>query len=124
MAPARNPRARQGYDDALGTTPSPSSSSDKENQTRATRARSGKRKSDLTMAPPDMATPSSNLSTSKRRRLTERQTHTGPGSQSQTRMSQRLRNKEYYDPDQDEGERRELRKALRDLNRDLHGTRD
>lgn len=55
-------------------------------------------------------------STSKRRRLGEREENTAPASQ-----SARIHPLEIYDPDQDENERRWIRKSLRDLTRNLHG---
>ena len=55
---------------------------------------------------------------SKRQRLSGRSMNT----QSQT-SSQRIQSSgnRYYDPDQDAGERRRVRKGLRDLTRDLNG---
>ncbi|KAL1974614.1 hypothetical protein VTN31DRAFT_4818 [Thermomyces dupontii] len=57
-------------------------------------------------------------STSKRRRLGEREENTAPASQ-----SARIHPLEIYDPDQDENERRWIRKSLRDLTRNLHDYR-
>lgn len=81
---------------------SPRSSSDKENP-RRTRKQPNSR-----MAP---------RQASKRRRLGD---HV-PNTQSQMPSSQRNNDKKYYDPDQDTGERRRVRKELRDLTHDLNG---
>ncbi|KAE8152015.1 putative nuclear protein Qri2/Nse4 [Aspergillus avenaceus] len=59
----------------------------------------------------------------KRSRLSNRQLNPPGGSQSQLPASQRNRSKRFYDPDQDETERRRVRKALRDLTRELHDSR-
>ncbi|RAH71663.1 putative nuclear protein Qri2/Nse4 [Aspergillus aculeatinus CBS 121060] len=58
----------------------------------------------------------------KRQRLSTRATNS-QGSQSQGSRSQPARDKDYYDPDQDEAERRRIRKGLRDLTRDLNDSR-
>lgn len=42
-------------------------------------------------------------------------------SQSTPRGSQRMNEKDVYDPDQDTEERRRVRKGLRDLTRELYG---
>ncbi|KAJ5182797.1 hypothetical protein N7492_000413 [Penicillium capsulatum] len=84
---------------------SPRSSSDKENPRRV------QKQSTARMAP---------RQSSKRRRLGE---HAG-NSQSQFPSSQRNNDKKYYDPDQDTGERRRVRKEFRELSRrlnDSHG---
>lgn len=92
------------------SNPSPSpTSSDKEN--RATRRKRGQTQ---TMASGGRA------STTKRQRLANR-TSNIQASQSQIPMSQQEIDTKYYDPDQDENERRRIRKGLRDLTRDLHG---
>jgi len=59
--------------------------------------------------------------TNKRQRLADRTSNIQGGTQSQVPSSQAVRNNRFYDPDQDETERRWLRKGLRDLTRDLHG---
>ncbi|KAH8701840.1 putative nuclear protein Qri2/Nse4 [Talaromyces proteolyticus] len=119
MAPARIARRHQTGEQSFENTPSPSSS-DKENRTRP-RIRPGKRKSDQAMPPQSLPTPTSESTASKRRRLAERNSNLGP--QSQLQPSQRP-NTDFYDPDQDVGERREIRKSLRDLTRDLHDYRN
>ncbi|KAJ5908154.1 nuclear protein Qri2/Nse4 [Penicillium taxi] len=58
---------------------------------------------------------------SKRRRFTDRTSNIH--SQSSSSQQQRRQSNRYYDPDQDEGERREIRKGLRDLTRDLNDSR-
>ncbi|PYH48950.1 non-structural maintenance of chromosomes element 4 family protein [Aspergillus saccharolyticus JOP 1030-1] len=58
----------------------------------------------------------------KRQRLSTRGTNT-QASQSQGSRSQQTRATDYYDPDQDEAERRRIRKGLRDLTRDLNDSR-
>ncbi|PLB37921.1 non-structural maintenance of chromosomes element 4 family protein [Aspergillus candidus] len=96
------------------TTPSsfsPEPQSDKEN--RQTLSRNRKRDQTQTMAHP---------SNPKRVRLASR-TSNAAGSQSQAQPSQYNRDKQYYDPDQDEKERRQIRKGLRDLARDLQDSK-
>ncbi|KAL1971015.1 hypothetical protein VTN77DRAFT_2849 [Rasamsonia byssochlamydoides] len=127
MARTVNLRSRQANDDRADTIPSPSSSSDKENSTaRGSRSRPEKRKSDSqTMASSSLPTPSSDSPTNKRRRLAERQSNvaTGSQSQSQPRRSQRFSLNDVFDPDQDENERRRIRKEFRDLTRELNDYR-
>ncbi|KAJ5619327.1 hypothetical protein N7510_003311 [Penicillium lagena] len=81
---------------------SPGRSSDKENHRQSVNKRTA-------MPPPSSA--------NKRRRLTDHD----PNIQSQMPMSQRNVQNRYYDPDQDAGERRKIRKGLRDLTRELNG---
>lgn len=59
----------------------------------------------------------SESSATKRRRLAEKNAN---ATQSQMHSSQRPTS-DFYDPDQDVTERREIRKSLRNLTRDLHG---
>ncbi|EED17626.1 nuclear protein Qri2/Nse4, putative [Talaromyces stipitatus ATCC 10500] len=114
MAPSRFSTSKD-QDDQLSSPPSsPALSVDKENHYRQ-RPQGGKRKSDITMAHDNSVSSSG----SKRRRLAELQ---GNMEYTQTRASQRAVT-DYYDPDQDVSERREIRKGLRDLQRDLNDCR-
>jgi hypothetical protein len=126
-------RSQSGQDNGVtahpNSSPSPSFS-DKENRIHLNRnsRRGGKRKSDSqAMPPPNQNIPGSASSTSKRRKLAEVSSNLMENSsqgvpQSQTRRSQRISSSnDFYDPDQDENERRRIRKELRDLTRDLHG---
>ncbi|KAE8352794.1 putative nuclear protein Qri2/Nse4 [Aspergillus coremiiformis] len=88
---------------------SPEPSSDKEN--RQTHAPGGKRSQTQAMSGTNR----------KRQRLSNRASNAL--SQSQITPSQRNRNNDFYDPDQDENERRRVRKGLRDLTRELHDSR-
>lgn len=90
---------------------SPEPSSDKEN--RQISARVEKRSQAQTMA---------SGANAKRQRLSNRTANIQSGSQSQVPGSQQDHDKQFYDPDQDEKERRRVRKGLRDLTRELHGT--
>lgn len=100
-------------DEFSDRTPSPETSiSDKENQRQSTQNR--KRGGTQSMA--------SNPAASKRQRLADRASNI-QGTQSQFRSSQADPVKRFYDPDQDEVERRWIRKGLRDLSRDLNGNR-
>ena len=63
----------------------------------------------------------SSSASAKRQRLPNRIANNQHGSQSQMSPSQQDPDKQYYDPDQDEKERRRIRKGLRDLTRELHG---
>ncbi|OKL64705.1 hypothetical protein UA08_00657 [Talaromyces atroroseus] len=107
-------------EDSLSAT-----SSDKENYNHG-RRKVAKRKSDYAMSSA-ANNPASNASASnsKRRRLADLQTNaeSTQSSQYQPRTSQRPVT-DYYDPDQDVGERREIRKSLRDLTRDLNDYRN
>ncbi|KAF7592644.1 nuclear protein [Aspergillus hancockii] len=58
--------------------------------------------------------------TTKRQRLSNRASNIQNASQSQITSSRQDHVKEFYDPDQDESERRRVRKGLRDLTRELH----
>lgn len=108
-----------GSDVSASSSQGRSAVSDKENRASSRRdSRTEKRKQGQTMAP-GQPTPSSN-SANKRRRLAERTANTQLATQSQSRRSQ-VTDKDFYDPDQDEDERRRIRKGLRDLSRELHG---
>jgi hypothetical protein len=86
---------------------SPGSPSDKENQGNSASA-SKRRNQSLAM--------SSSRSNTKRQRLRERASNVGSQS-----LPSRKHSNQFYDPDQDEKERRRIRKGLRDLTRDLNG---
>ena len=81
--------------------PSPTESSDKENPSH----RSSHKRTTSKMAPGNAS------SSSKRRRLAERSTN----AQSQAILSPHNDTRKYYDPDQDEQERRQTRSAFREL---------
>ncbi|KAE8378596.1 Nse4 C-terminal-domain-containing protein [Aspergillus bertholletiae] len=91
---------------------SPEPSSDKEN--RRTSSRVEKRSQVSTM---------SSATSAKRQRLSNRASNIQSGSQSQVTPSQQNHDKQFFDPDQDEKERRRVRKGLRDLTRELHDSR-
>ncbi|KAJ0415076.1 Nse4 C-terminal-domain-containing protein [Aspergillus carlsbadensis] len=88
---------------------SPGSPSDKENLGNS--ASSKRRNQSL-----DMPSSSSNT---KRQRLRERASNVGSQS-----LRSRKHSNQFYDPDQDEKERRRIRKGLRDLTRDLNDSRN
>jgi non-structural maintenance of chromosomes element 4 len=99
--------------------------SDKENRPTSNNSlRRGKRKSgNQAMPPPSQRGSGPASSTSKRRRLAEVSSNTlENGSQSAIQSPTRRNSNKFYDPDQDENERRRVKKELRDLTRDLHGT--
>lgn len=69
---------------------------------------------------PEQAEGSSSATTSKKRKLQEARQQP-----SQTRHRRELEervDKDFYDPDQDEDERRAVRKGMRDLNKELNGS--
>lgn len=117
--------SRQDTEIVGNTDFSPTSFSDKENHNHSLRG--GKRKSDSQAMPPSSQRTPGSASSNKRRRLVEVSSNlVENGSQSvvrsQTRRSQRTNTaSNFYDPDQDENERRRVKKELRDLTRDLHG---
>ncbi|KAL3471012.1 Nse4 C-terminal-domain-containing protein [Aspergillus californicus] len=86
--------------------PTPGSPSDKENLQNSARR---KRTDNM-----------SSSSSSKRQRLGDRTSNIQAESQSQAKLAATT---EFYDPDQDEKERRRIRKGLRDLTRDLNDSR-
>ncbi|KAI9367685.1 putative nuclear protein Qri2/Nse4 [Aspergillus egyptiacus] len=90
--------------------PSPGSPSDKENFDNS--AHSKRRDQNQSM--------SSSRNHAKRQRLGDRSSNGQTGSQSLSINT----GKEFYDPDQDEAERRRIRKGLRDLTRDLNDSRN
>ncbi|RHZ63915.1 non-structural maintenance of chromosomes element 4 family protein [Aspergillus thermomutatus] len=103
-------RARE----AESRSSSPESSSDKENRQNSSSTR--KRAPTQTMA--------SSGANAKRHRLAHRASNI-QGSQSQLSQSQQWdRDKKYYDPDQDENERRRIRRELRELHRELNDCRN
>lgn len=105
------------------SSPLDNSLSDKENQAlpRDT-SRSDKRKNrGETMASSNAHGPASGSSATKRRRLAEGSSNLG--RQSQDLRSQQPSDKDFYDPDQDENERRRIRKELRVLTQELRDCR-
>ena len=94
--------------------------SDKENRTVATSTsgNSNKRRDRQVMAPDGRPSSSRNAGPNKRQRLTDRTA----SEQNSIPDRDYRKHLKYYNPDQSESERRELRKGLRDLSRDLHGT--
>lgn len=100
---------------------SPASSSDKENR----HSRRGKRKSDQAM-PSTSRNPTADSASSgtKRRRLAELQSNTQSTQPTQFLRSSQRPVTDFYDPDQNVQERREIRKSLRDLTRDLNDCRN
>ncbi|KAH8423477.1 non-structural maintenance of chromosomes element 4 family protein [Aspergillus melleus] len=107
---ARNPRAAGPSQHS-----SPGTYSDKENNQHQNSSQNRKRTQDRAMA--------SSSASAKRQRLANRIANNQHGSQSQISRSQQDPDKQYYDPDQDEKERRRIRKGLRDLTRELHDSR-
>ncbi|KAA8647130.1 hypothetical protein EYZ11_008077 [Aspergillus tanneri] len=107
---ARIPHA----DESSSQPSSPETHSDKENNQYSSQNR--KRHQGRTMA--------SSSANAKRQRLGNRTTNIQDSGQSQIPPSQQDYTKQYYDPDQDEKERRRIRKGLRDLTRDLHDSRN
>ena len=96
-------------------SPSPSTSSDKENQ-----GERPQRKGKGAMAPPPLPTPvASTQNGTKRRRLGE---YNIPAATQQSSIGENgAPDLNFYDPDQDAGERRNLRKEMREHTRELHG---
>lgn len=90
-------------------SPAPSPSSDKENHGDASSRAADNGKGKRPMAPPNAP------STTKRRRLGEHGSSTGP------RVEDNDKNKKFYDPEQDGEERREVRRGIRENTRNLHG---
>ncbi|KAL2833552.1 Nse4 C-terminal-domain-containing protein [Aspergillus pseudoustus] len=88
---------------------SPGSPSDKENLGNSARSKRRNQSQDM----------SASNSNTKRQRLAERTSNAG----SQSRPSRKASN-QFYDPDQDEKERRRIRKGLRDLTRELNDSRN
>jgi hypothetical protein len=70
----------------------------------------------------DSSRPASAAGPSKRRHLEERSKRLSSQAVHQQELSQRV-NKQYYDPDQDEEERRQTKKAIRDLSKTLNDSR-
>lgn len=95
-------------------------SSDKENQDKSTGAapRGGKRNPNVR----NMASSSTSASGSsnKKRKLADRG-HVLPSQAVHRRELDERVDKQFYDPDQDEEERRATRKSMRDLNKELNG---
>jgi hypothetical protein len=104
-------------------SPSGPGSSDKENRNNSQNhlSSSAKRKKPvLGMGSGTQPTPRS-VSGTKRRRLAERGALDHGSQAVHRRRLQQVNDTDYYDPDQDEDERRRVRKGLRDLTRELNG---
>lgn len=94
--------------------------SDKENRnaTASTSANTNKRRDRQAVAPDARPAALGNAQPNKRQQLADR-----TASEQNSNMVRDYRESlKYYNPDQSESERRELRKGLRDLSRDLHGS--
>ncbi|PWY90889.1 putative nuclear protein Qri2/Nse4 [Aspergillus heteromorphus CBS 117.55] len=97
---------------ASSSSPRSSGLSDKENRRRSSGV--AKRTQTQTMA---------SQSNRKRPRLSARDSNVQASSSQAPPPPRASRDNEYYDPDQDEVERRRIRKGLRDLTRDLNDSR-
>ncbi|KAF2144313.1 uncharacterized protein K452DRAFT_350008 [Aplosporella prunicola CBS 121167] len=118
-------RSRNGYTGTLSPTPALSSDKENEDGEATQRKRMDKGKGRAVMGPPSsVPTPNSDEEdsprASKRRRLQER----GTSVASTITNGEPLIDLQYYDPDQDPEERRELRKEMRMLTRDFNEKRD
>jgi hypothetical protein len=105
----------------LSPSPAASLSSDKENHAQATQRAQpvNKGKGKQSMPPPgNAAAGNSGPRAVKRRRLGEQGGSVATRSSDEDEEDETLR---YYDPNQDPEERRQVRKALRDNTRELHG---
>ncbi|KAI9691507.1 MAG: nuclear protein [Bathelium mastoideum] len=107
-------------------SPSPATSSDKENRDLSreiTPTIHGKGKG--IMAPPKLPTPNSEESRSAKRRRLEEHDSLASEMEEEQRPTRRERDvKDVYDPDQPMEERQQIRKSLRELHRDLNDNRD
>ncbi|KAK2754407.1 nuclear protein [Arachnomyces sp. PD_36] len=105
--------------------PASPGSSEKENRDSSrTHQTSSEKRKKPTLGMNSATQPTPKSTQNKRRRLTERR-ESGLGSQAaHRRRLQQVNDTDYYDPDQDEGERRAVRKGLRDLTRELNDCRD
>jgi non-structural maintenance of chromosomes element 4 len=114
------PARRVTSESSIPPSPAPSTSSDKENH-HASRPQPGTHKSrSSTARMPVQPEGSSSTSSSKKRKLQDTR-----GQPSQARHRRELEervDKDFYDPDQDEEERRAVRKGMRDLNKELNGS--
>ncbi len=101
-------------------SPALSYSSDKENRDHSTRPvpRGEKRKSDTAR----MATPSTSAAGGfNKKRKTGDRGQVLPSQAAHRKELEERADKQFYDPDQDEEERRATRKCMRDLAKDLNG---
>jgi len=101
----------------LSPSPSASFSSDKENRENGQHTVSYKGKGKMPMGPPKGPVSNDAERASKRRRLSDRDTSTMSPAAERT---QSKTDEDYYDPDQDQDERREIRIGLRNNARDIH----
>lgn len=110
---------------ALSTLSSPTdASSDKENYPNEYAARMDKGKAP--MRPPSMPTPTSDGNetprANKRRRLQDRDASVATTTTTTTTNGEPIADLQFYNPDQDPEERRQLRRDLRRQFRDFNGT--
>ena len=112
-------RLRQTPD--LAHSPASSQSSDKENTRSRDESRGQKRRSDGTTMS-ESSRPASAAGPSKRRHLEERSRRLSSQAAHQRELNQRV-DKQFYDPDQDEEERRQNKKEMRDLTKALNDSR-
>lgn len=118
---ASSPPARRiTSESSIRPSPAPSTSSNKENhpaskpQPRAEKANTAPNRPSMSSHNGANPTP-----TSRKRKLHE--VRTQPSQARHRRELDERVDKEYYDPDQDEDERRAVRKGMRDLNKELNG---
>ena len=118
---ASSPPARRiTSESSIRPSPAPSTSSNKENY-HASRPRP---RADKANTAPNRSSMSSSNSAnpapaSRKRKLQD--VRTQPSQARHRRELDERVDKEYYDPDQDEDERRAVRKDMRDLNKELNG---
>ncbi|KAI9850099.1 MAG: nuclear protein [Thelocarpon superellum] len=118
-----------GRSASLTPSPAVSVSSDKENSQSVRASSMEKGKGKAPMGPPQAPTPGVDSSTAymqrgaKRKRLDVVDDAPSASQMAHERELDEVADAQYYDPDQDMTERRAVRKALRDLTRDLSDSR-
>lgn len=111
------PARRVTSESSMRPSPAPSTSSDKENY-HASSTQSGARKNGavrMSIQPEG----SSSVISNRKRKLQD--VRTQPSQARHRRELEERVDKDFYDPDQDEQERRAVRKGMRDLNKELNG---
>ncbi|ERF76012.1 hypothetical protein EPUS_08266 [Endocarpon pusillum Z07020] len=119
------PARRVTSESSIRPSPAPSASSDKENH-HASKTQAGleKRRGGsvrMSMQPSGSGSGSSSTISGKKRKLQDAQSQ--PSQARHRRELEERVDKDFYDPDQDEEERRAVRKGMRDLNKELNDTR-
>lgn len=115
------PARRVTSESSVRPSPAPSTSSNKENLHASRRSSRVEQRKDRSAGMAGPSVGSSSAISSKKRKLQD--VRSQPSQARHRRELEQRVDKDFYDPEQDEEERRAVRKGMRDLNKELNDTR-